>query len=593
MFRQVAFFTSIWLLVLGLLFFNFYAISAELNVSNFELESEEYFMISHGVQPKSFFDLAKGAVDLNCNFEAMSAISAHHLVVADKMYETFSCLKESKTVVILSTDHFGSGNFVISGKVRYSTPFGVMEADAGLVEDLLGHGFIREDLRLLSREHGIASLTPFLKDLYPDMKIVPVVVGENIDDVSKGELIDWLLSLPENVAVVASIDMSHNLPLLVQEFHDDITLDALKSGERRHDLEIDANQVLDVIQAYNKARGLQNFELIHRNSSVGMGFASDWRENTSHILGVFTEGQAEVIESANFHFVGDIMLDRGARLKMNEFGVDYPWREMERYLRGVDLRIGNLEGTVNEQESTYTYNPPFRFVFSPESIEAMLPFVDVVSLANNHSADVGARAGQEETRKWLDEFDLSWFGAWETPDPAYDFEIGDRQFRLIGYHEFRPNVEDLLGLIEEGETAGRFVIVMPHWGVEYNNYPSSNQMYLSELMVEAGADLIIGGHPHVVQGVHVIEDVPVVYSLGNFVFDQEIPVTWDAMTLGVRVFDDRIMLYFLPIGTRYSQPVPLAGFDAKRVLEIVSENSDEAIYEDILEGKLTIFYAKP
>jgi hypothetical protein len=84
------------------------------------------------------------------------------------------------------------------------------------------------------------------------------------------------------------------------------------------------------------------------------------------------------------------------------------------------------------------------------------------------------------------------------------------------------------------------------------------------------------------------KQVPVVYSLGNFVFDQRIPITWDAMTLGFIHTQDQLMLYFLPIGTKNSQPIPYGGTDAARVLRVVADASPQELREQILQSKIIL-----
>ena len=267
--------------------------------------------------------------------------------------------------------------------------------------------------------------------------------------------------------------------------------------------------------------------------------------------------------------IGDIMLDRGVRKQIDKAGdVGYPWQKMDRFLSGTDLVIGNLEGTVNEQASSYTYDPPFRFVFDPSYIKEMAKYVDVVSLANNHALDVGS-AGELESNKWLDEFGVPWFGSYRHPTPRYDTEINGFKLTFIGYHAFQPAEDELIAEIKTSKSEGRYVIVMPHWGTEYSATPDSTEKRLAKLMVEAGADLIVGGHPHVAQGSEIIDGTEVVYSLGNFVFDQEIPETWTALTVGVIITDDETKIYLLPVATRYGQPVRITDVDAQKFIESI------------------------
>ena len=576
------------------------------------MQQEDMPVIVHGIVPKSVYDnFYELAVPTQRN-GALSGIVAHHLIVGKHIAGIFESMgnNQTKQVVILSPNHFHVGRGpALTVRASWTTPYGDVQADARTIIELVKNAgmtsnrpTVQEDLTPFKGEHGINSLTPFIKRSFPQAEIIPLILDETLADEQAQNIATVLhQTLRKDAVVIASIDMSHNLPTAVQEFHDTLTQLSIESGELKHDLEIDSNASLKVLFELNKLRSNQEWHQTYHGSSLEMGVAQQWQDNTSHIIGYFAPGSSMSHEWTSFLFGGDVMLDRGTRKKILEADPGqplgdptYPWRHMERMTMGVDLRIANLEGTVNEQPSSYTYDPPFRFVFDPTYVKAMLPFVDVVSLANNHAADVGAGEGQEETHMWLEQLGLPWFGKWESSDPAYDFEIRGEKYRLIGYHEFRPDQQKLTRLIEEGKSQDRFVIVMPHWGVEYQYTPSTNQKVLAQNMIDAGADLIVGGHPHVVEGVELRTDaeqlhqVPVVYSLGNYVFDQQIPVTWDATMLGVIRMPDKLMLYFLPIGTKNSQPVPYGGDDASRVLRVIANASPAELRDAILRSVLHV-----
>jgi poly-gamma-glutamate synthesis protein (capsule biosynthesis protein) len=162
----------------------------------------------------------------------------------------------------------------------------------------------------------------------------------------------------------------------------------------------------------------------------------------------------------------------------------------------------------------------------------------------------------------------------------------------IGYHQFQPNIPDLEADIRAADEDGKFVIVYPHWGNEYIRAPQANQRALAQIMVEAGADLIIGGHPHVPQGIEVIDDVLVVYSLGNFIFDQQIPETWQAMTVGVIIDEEEVELYLMPVYTKNSQPVPSSDEAATKLFAELADLSSESLQLQIQSGIITLPYER-
>jgi poly-gamma-glutamate synthesis protein (capsule biosynthesis protein) len=217
----------------------------------------------------------------------------------------------------------------------------------------------------------------------------------------------------------------------------------------------------------------------------------------------------------------------------------------------------------------------------------MKPAIDIVSLANNHAYDVG-RTGQEETVRRLTDMNIPYFGSYFSPSPVWRGDIGGVPLAIIGYHQFQPAVEEMEQLIAEEKAAGRVVIVMPHWGNEYIMAPQENQRALARRMAAAGADIILGGHPHVPQGIEIIDGVPVFYSLGNFVFDQRIPETWEGLTVSVQIFPDYFRFHLLPVVTKGSQPVPMEERQSADLLRRLSAVSSEDIQDVVQQGIILV-----
>jgi poly-gamma-glutamate synthesis protein (capsule biosynthesis protein) len=142
--------------------------------------------------------------------------------------------------------------------------------------------------------------------------------------------------------------------------------------------------------------------------------------------------------------------------------------------------------------------------------------------------------------------------------------------------------------IAAAKTDGNFVIVMPHWGTEYKTSPDSSETRLAKLIVEAGADLIVGGHPHVPQGIDVMDGVPVLYSLGNFIFDQSLPETWTGLTAGIIIADSQITIYLLPVFTKDSQPIPISDSEAHTIFSAMAAVSPPFLQEQIKNGIIII-----
>jgi len=127
---------------------------------------------------------------------------------------------------------------------------------------------------------------------------------------------------------------------------------------------------------------------------------------------------------------------------------------------------------------------------------------------------------------------------------------------------------------------------MPHWGNEYATTHSVAQHALAQKMIEAGADLIVGSHPHLVQDIELADGVPVVYSLGNFIFDQYNVEGWNQLALDVMTDGKTLSLRLLPTYGRGGRPTPVSDATAAAIFKSIAERSDPQIADQLLSGRL-------
>lgn len=217
-------------------------------------------------------------------------------------------------------------------------------------------------------------------------------------------------------------------------------------------------------------------------------------------------------------FTGDIMLGRsvmGEAIDINDYL--YPFRNVQSFLSDADITFGNLENAVIKN-CPRQYKGSFSFCTTPEIARGLQESgVDVVTLANNHSYNFGID-GFEETKQNLNDLGIKSVG-WGNLEVV---EKNGIKFGFLGfdYVTSQKNIDKDLKLIKESDPKVDVLIVSPHWGEEYKAVANSFQVSLAKRMIESGADVIIGHHPHWVQNYEEVNGVPVYYSLGNFVFDQ-------------------------------------------------------------------------
>jgi len=513
---------------------------------------------SSGMYDQEFFEKAYEKVGkVDHDRKADSAIIAHHLLVADKMAQAFETVGQRgvETVVVLSPNHFSSGRSAAQiSQGNWNTPYGILQSDHNVINDLLeASPILTNEEVTFENEHGIAALTPFIKKSFPNAKIVPIVLHESLSYDQARELGQLIASELPNSFVVGSLDMSHYLPEYVSVFHDAVSESVIAQGGcDLCELEVDSNSVLQTLWQINLERETQEWHKLYRGSAVAMGATDDYQDNTSHLIGYFNNGDPLGRAATSFTFIGDIMLSRYVSDLMAVQGTDYPWELMDRFLSGIDLVVGNFEGTVCDQIDEDPEEPPYEFSFSGQAVESLANYVDAINLANNHTDDFAGECF-EQTEQALDELGLDYFGKYNSSEQTHSID----NFTFIGYNQFSTDQAEVIAEIEKASAQGQMTIVFPHWGIEYQVNSNSNQQELAEQMTQAGADLIIGTHPHVVQEITAIGSTTAYYSLGNFIFDQDQPGTNQGLAVGAIVYSDRIELYSLPYELINWQPRPI------------------------------------
>lgn len=234
-------------------------------------------------------------------------------------------------------------------------------------------------------------------------------------------------------------------------------------------------------------------------------------------------------------FAGDIVLDDAAGALI-ERGGD-PFKAFAPLFKAADIRLGNLECVVATTGSAVDKN--FTFRAHPRSLPVLKRHFDAVALANNHSGDYG-REAFAEMLDLLKAQGLDQFGGGHNLREAHTPLIIERKglrIALLGYNEFLPRSfeadanapgsawsedEQVVADIRAARSVYKADLVIPvmHWGWENESTSSARQRQLARTMIDAGADVIIGGHPHVTQDIEHYRGKPIIYSVGNFVMKE-------------------------------------------------------------------------
>ncbi|WP_270181421.1 CapA family protein [Alkalihalobacillus sp. CinArs1] len=298
--------------------------------------------------------------------------------------------------------------------------------------------------------------------------------------------------------------------------------------------------------------------------------------------------------------VGDTMFDWSIKEAMSSKGANFPLQHISPIIKDSDLAIMNLEtaiGTAGIKENKlYTFQSP------PASAKAIKDAgFDVVSLANNHAMDFG-REGLHETIDLLKKADLNYVGAGTNESEAYRAHsqtINDHKVDILGFSQVLPTIswyanengglasgyqqDRVIEHIKQSAATCDTTIVYIHWGAERTIQPSDSQRNFAHSMIDAGADIIIGAHPHVLQGMEYYDGKPILYSLGNFLFPDYVEGdTADTVIAKIDVTVDNYEVTFIP-AVIHDSTVTLA--DKQNATRI----TDKMIYRSSLISQTTDF----
>jgi len=301
--------------------------------------------------------------------------------------------------------------------------------------------------------------------------------------------------------------------------------------------------------------------------------------------------------------VGDVMLGRKIEWWRMQKGQDYPFGRVKDLVRSADVAFANLESPLCDTGSPVSPTKEVLLKAPPDAASWIRDAgFHILSLANNHSLDYGDPC-LSQTLEALAAQGLKTIGTYTGPgvwrqSPLLT-EVNGVRVAWLAYSSVSPAsfggqgrktkvsssyLPEVIQAIREAKAKNDVVIVSMHWGKEYQDTPTEDQIRKGHAAIEAGASLILGQHPHVVQGVEKYKNGVIFYSLGNFVFDLKRKPAMESMAVklelsrrGVEHFD------LLPMVLEEGAPRALEGPEKEAYLERVAKLSD-AIHKPS-EGK--------
>ena len=286
--------------------------------------------------------------------------------------------------------------------------------------------------------------------------------------------------------------------------------------------------------------------------------------------------------------VGDMHFDRQVRVLINKSGSAAPLAEVAPQLAAADIAVGNLESTLSDLGERRT-DKDYTFKGDPRGVEALASAgIDFVSLANNHALDCGTDALLDTIAR-LDASGIGHSGAGADKPAAWAPAVRDVNGATVAYLAFshilpngfiatsskagiaqgRMNMDEVEAAIRNADATYDYVLVSFHWGIENVDDCNAEQVADAHRAIDAGADMVLAHHPHVIQAVEYYNGKLIAYSLGDFVFDHYSRKTGEAFVLEAELGPNGIgAVGVTPVYLdQYGRPEYVTGQDAAVILE--------------------------
>ncbi|MFC5774370.1 CapA family protein [Ectobacillus antri] len=292
-------------------------------------------------------------------------------------------------------------------------------------------------------------------------------------------------------------------------------------------------------------------------------------------------------------FAGDTMFDWQLRPVIERNGADYPFQYVKKEIEAADYAFVNLESAFTERNEKYP-GQLFWIKSHPSTLQAIKNTgFDIVSLGNNHTLDYG-QAGMIDTIKYVENMGFKYIGVGRNETEAYtakEVVIKGKKFKFLSFVRFMPDsawvatgdkpgvaggydLNKVTNTIRAQKGDADYLIVYMHWGVEKTNRPAPYQKEYATQMKAAGADVIIGSHPHWLQGFEYYGDMPVAYSLGNFLFPDYVSGhSAETGVLTITFKGKEKKMSFQPYVIRNNQIQPLNGQEREQMLRYMQSIS--------------------
>jgi len=519
-------------------------------------------------------------------------IISHHLLVAPLFDNYFRLLKQVRPninlFIIWWTNHFDFSDQIWTTNLDFWTPYWILKT-SGLVKDLVKNWILRYNNQLFKREHSIFTLAPFIKKYYPDAKILPFIVNNEVSKDKLEKLKNGLVPILKNnddVFYLQSTDFSHYIPDDFREFYDLYSQNILNDWDtgRVFNMWIDGRKLMFLTMKLLGSLGYRkNYTLFNISSNQYLWIKNI--QNTSYFFSYIWKWQnKQKSEQISLLFWGDMILNFLSSFTgecslwtilcfqnfrtgdQNESPEDY-------FFKWFDLLVFNMEWNF----WTWIYEKDIKWwpIFFRYDKKYLNYFknklkAEVLFFSNNHQKDFGL-SWINLTKKLVKQYGLKyvWNSIWFDPQQnVFIKQVWNKKVVIINLNDVVTPLQDydlkeLEKFVKRNKSnPDTIVIIFIHRGREYFLNPTERQIELWHKFIDWGADLVVGSHPHVIQPLEIYKWKRIYYSLGNITYDNDrqkkvIPDIDYGVFVWVNFNSSWVNFYEMPYKIIHKRPVML------------------------------------
>lgn len=311
---------------------------------------------------------------------------------------------------------------------------------------------------------------------------------------------------------------------------------------------------------------------------------------TSTVFANSTVKKTEDNEKIVISLGGDIMFDRGVKKNINKYGIEYPFSGVRDIFKKDDITFLNLETSITNISKPANPKKEYNFASDPKTAKELKnSSVEIVSLSNNHSMDYGHK-GFVDTMNYLDDAEVLYVGGGRNYEEALKYktiEVKGKKIGFLGFSRVIPSstwratkdraghiglydyeIDKILPYIKDVKSKVDYLVLAVHWQGMPSEKIAANITKAGHKLIDAGVDVVVGTHPHVMQATEFYKNGVIFYSLGNFIFDNPSPrqIKTAVVQLEVNTKDLKTKIKYIPCKSVNTKPTVIE--DKERITEI-------------------------